>query len=105
MTKWKYFVVTSAAFILGGTLCAWAGDPNSSRVGDPDDGKITADVKGAIAYHRELGPPNLIYVDTRNHVVYLSGLVINKLSEDSAVEIARQVRGVTRVVSTIGIDK
>lgn len=103
MTKWKYFTLTGAALILGGTLTAWANTTNSSMVGSPNDARITADVAGVIAQHRDLGPPNQIYVDTQDDVVYLSGTVITGLIEDNAEEIARQVPGVARVVSTIGV--
>ena len=105
MTKWKYLRLTGAALILTGTLSAWAADRNSAKVPNPDDGRITTDVKAAIAQRRDLGAPNQIYIDTRDHVVFLSGVVNNSLSGDNAIEIARQVPGVTRVVSTIGVDK
>ena len=103
MTKWKYFTVTGAALILSGTLTAWADARTSSMVGSLDDARITADVVGVMAQHRDLGPPNEIYVDTRDHVVYLSGVGVTSLIEDNAKDIARQVPGVTRVVSTIGV--
>jgi osmotically-inducible protein OsmY len=74
-------------------------------VGSLDDARITADVVGVIAQHRDLGPPNEIYVDTRDHVVYLSGVGVTSLIEDNAKDIARQVPGVTRVVSTIGVEE
>ena len=103
MTKWKYFTVTGAALILSGNLTAWADTENYSMVGSPNDARITTDVMKAIAQHRDLGPPNQIYVDTHNDVVYLSGMVITGLIEDNAEDIAREVPGVTRVVSTIGV--
>src|SRR6516165_10592291 len=103
MIKWKYSTATGAALILSGTLTAWANTPNSSMLGSPNDARITADVTEVIAQHRDLGPPNQIYVDTHDDVVYLSGTVITGLIEDNAEEIARQVPGVTRVVSTIGV--
>ena len=94
-----------AALILSGPLIAWAHGLNSSIVGNLDDARITADVMGVIAQHRDLGPPNQIYVDTREHVVYLSGVVITSLIADNAEDIARQIPGVTRVVSTMGVDE
>ena len=105
MTKCKYFTVTSAALILSGTLTALADARSSSVVGSPDDARITADVMEVIAEHRNLGAPNQIYVDTRDHVVYLSGEVTTSWMEYNAEDIARQVPGVTRVVSTIGVDE
>jgi len=105
MSKWNYFTVTGAALMLTGTLTAWADNRNSSIVGSLQDARITADVTAAIAQHRDLGPPNQIYIDTRDHVVYLSGMVITSLIEDTAEELARQVLGVTQVVSTIRVDE
>ena len=105
MIKWKYSTATGAALILSGTLTAWADARTSSMVGSLDDARITADVVGVMAQHRDLGPPNEIYVDTHDDVVYLSGTVITGLIEDNAEEIARQVPGVTRVVSTIAVEE
>jgi osmotically-inducible protein OsmY len=66
---------------------------NSSNIGALDDVRITADVQGAIAQRRELAP-NQIQVDTRDHVVYLSGMVYSALIGDDATETARKVPGV-----------
>jgi|SRR5215469_8368034 len=98
MTKWKQIAVTAVA--LATTLSALSVD---AIAGTPDDTKITADVLGAMAQHRDLGPPNQIYVTTHNHVVYLSGTAYNRLSVDNAIAIARAVPGVTRVVCTVGV--
>jgi hypothetical protein len=51
-----------------GILSACAVDRHSS----PDDAAITARVKEALAQHPDLAPPNQIYVDTRDGVVYLT---------------------------------
>jgi osmotically-inducible protein OsmY len=104
MTKWKFNVI-GAALILSGTFTAWAAAHNPSNIGSPDDGQINAEVREAITQHRDLGAPNQIYVQTRDHVVFLSGWVDNSLSADNAIEIAGKVPGVTRVVSTIAVDK
>ena len=105
MSQWKFFSVMGGVLILGGALSSGAIARNSSNVGGPGDAEITADVQGAIAQHRELGAPNQIYVDTRDHVVYLSGTVYNFLIRDDANEAARSVPGVDRVVSTIWVEE
>jgi osmotically-inducible protein OsmY len=69
------------------------------------DTQITEAVEQAIAQHPDLKAPNQIYVDTRDHVVYLSGVVDNSLVTEHAEQIARQVPGVVRVVNTIAVDK
>jgi hypothetical protein len=57
----------------------------------------------AAVTYRELGPPNLIGVQTLDHVVYLSGEV--SAGEFSAVaeSAAHQVPGVTKVVNSISV--
>ena len=105
MSQWKFLSVMGSALILGGAFSYEAVARNSSNVGGPDDVEITAEVQGAIAQHRGLGAPNQIYVDTRDHVVYLSGTVYNFLISDDATETARSVPGVDRVVSTIWVEE
>jgi osmotically-inducible protein OsmY len=104
MSKWK-FNLMGGALILTGTLSAWAATRDPSNVGNPDDAQINADVTAAIARHPDLGAPNQIYIQTLDHVVYLSGWVSTDLSADDAIEIAGKIPGVTRVVSTIAVDE
>lgn len=99
MTKSK--CVTGVVLLLGGMLSACAVERNSSL----EDARLTADVTQAIAQHPDLGPPNQIYVQSRDHVVYLSGLVDNGLTTADAADVARQVPGVSRVDSTVSVDK
>jgi len=105
MNQLKHFSVAGAALILSGAVSTWAVAANSARAAGPDNARITAQVKSAIAQRRDLQAPNQIYVETRNHVVYLSGRVYTGLSSDDASEIARKVPGVTGVVSTISVDE
>jgi BON domain len=66
--------------------------------GCPGDTQITADVRAAFADHPVLQPVN---VQTLDSVVYLSGIVSTSMQGDIATAVARQVKGVTRVVSTV----
>jgi osmotically-inducible protein OsmY len=104
MSKSKCFMLVSAVFLLGGALSAYADDDKSS-VGASQDTQITQAVAQAIAQHPDLTAPNQIYVDTRDQVVYLSGVVDNSLATANAEQVARQVPGVMRVVNTISVDK
>ena len=105
MTRSRYFMLTSTVLLfLGGALSASA-DDQASPVRVSSDETITAAIEQAIGQHPDLGGPNQIYVTTRNHVVYLSGIVDNGLVTENAEEIARQVPDVVRVVNTISIDK
>lgn len=67
------------------------------------DAKITAGVQEKLKEHRELGPPNMVYVQTRAGVVYLTGQVATDLQRDAAESIAGQVPGVVNVVNNISL--
>jgi osmotically-inducible protein OsmY len=107
----KLITTMIAAVALGGVLCACAtGGNHTAGATDPaanaqEDLRITYDVMQSIAKHPDLGPPNEIYVNTRDHVVYLTGTVDSSSTKDNAKAVARQVTGVTDVVSTIGVSK
>jgi osmotically-inducible protein OsmY len=69
------------------------------------DRQITADVHAAFDQHPELGEPNLISVQTVNHVVYLTGHVSEGAMRSTAESVASQVKGVTRVEDTVYVAK
>jgi osmotically-inducible protein OsmY len=68
-----------------------------------DDGRITAAVQSKLAEDPSLSGANQIYAQTRNHVVYLSGLVDTPFEQQQAEALARQIPGVTQVVDQIGL--
>jgi osmotically-inducible protein OsmY len=51
----------------------------------------------------DVGPPNVVHVQTVDHVVYLSGEVSQGLMKQTAEDVARQTPGVTRVVNDIAV--
>jgi osmotically-inducible protein OsmY len=71
--------------------------------GCPEDRRITAEIESLLAGHTALQPPNMVYVQTLNGVVYLSGQVRTPLQRTEAEDVARQAAGVTRVVNTISL--
>ena len=71
--------------------------------GCPDDQRITRDVRALFTQHPALEPPNLIDVQTLNHVVYLNGLVDTDLERQLAESVAAEAPGVVRVVNSIGL--
>jgi osmotically-inducible protein OsmY len=78
----------------------------ATRRGDmPDNARVTRNVHALLAQHAELGPPNLIYVQTLHHVVYLTGIVSAGEMRTTAGEVAREAPGVARVVNTIEVSK
>ena len=95
------------AFIL---LCACSlflqGCVSSSQCASEEcknDAKITADVKAALKEYRELGPPNSVYVQTRDGVVYLTGQVSTDLQRSTAESVTEKVPGVAQVVNSISL--
>jgi len=76
--------------------CGWHGCPG--------DTELTAAVEAALHEHAQLEPPNTLYVRTSDRVVFLSGQVATDFQRATAVEAARQVRGVRRVVNGIALE-
>ena len=93
----------AAILILPGLLPGCAVERKCGLDGCPGDAKITQNVQALINQHDDLGPPNIIQVQTLDHVVYLSGEV--SASEFSAVaeSAAHGAPGVVRVVNSIAV--
>jgi osmotically-inducible protein OsmY len=105
MTLHNFLRVTICAFAGSGLLGACALSKGSGATTTKDDARITAAVKAAINRHPDLGPPNQIYVDTRERVVYLTGTVDDSLTGENATSVAKSIHGVTEVVDNISVDK
>jgi osmotically-inducible protein OsmY len=71
--------------------------------GCPGDAEITAEVRALFDQHPVLEPPNLLDVQTVDHVVYLNGVVDTDAQRLMAESIAHQAKGVTKVVNSIGL--
>jgi osmotically-inducible protein OsmY len=67
------------------------------------DAKTTANVEAQFRQHGDLGPPNLVNVQTLDHVVYLSGSVSSGLQRDDAEDAAREASDGARIVDTISV--
>ena len=87
---------------LGG-CAAWQAQRRCATVGCPDDERITAEVRSLIGAHRELMPPNQVYVKTLDRVVYLTGQVATDLQRSTAVSLAKQAAGVRSVTNNIAL--
>jgi osmotically-inducible protein OsmY len=68
------------------------------------DRAITAAVELRLDRHPELEIPDAIDVQTKNHVVYLYGLVDTTLESSVAESLARDTPGVDKVVSLIALN-
>jgi osmotically-inducible protein OsmY len=67
------------------------------------DAQTTANVEAQFRQHADLSAPNLLNVQTLDHVVYLSGLVSSGLQRDDAEEAAREASDGARIVDTISV--
>lgn len=101
MRRPKPAYVAALAIILTGTLAACTVYRKCGFAGCPGDANITADVRAQFRSHPALEPPNLLHVQTLDHVVYLSGQVDTEVERSLAESLAHDVAGVTRVVNSI----
>jgi len=92
------FVVTA---ILGGCV----GQPKCRSSECVSDAKITTSVEAQLNQHGDLGPPNLISVQTREGVVYLSGSGSAGEQSRTAESLVAGLPGVERIVNTIAVTK
>jgi osmotically-inducible protein OsmY len=72
--------------------------------GCPGDAQISAAVRALLDQDAAMRAPNLIYVQTLDGVVYLSGEVATDLQRETAASAALGVPGVRRVVDIIGLE-
>jgi osmotically-inducible protein OsmY len=93
----------ACAILLIGALSGCATYRKCGFRGCPGDAEVTAEVRALFDQHPALEPPNILHVQTLNHVVYLTGLVDTDLERQVAESVAREAPGVTKVVNSIGI--
>jgi osmotically-inducible protein OsmY len=99
MSKPQTVHLVTLGLVVAGVL---AGSPTFAKCridGCPGDTQITADVKVLFDKHPELG--SAIDVQTRDHVVYLHGLVDTPLESEIAKEVALEAPGVARVENSV----
>ncbi len=99
----RFFAVAFAAILAVGGFTGCATYRKCGWSGCPGDAQITANVQALFDRNPALGPPNLIYVQTLDRVVYLNGVVDTPLEQRLAESVAREGAGVTRVVNNIGL--
>jgi osmotically-inducible protein OsmY len=101
MTLPRQVYLVVLAVLLTDTLSACAVYAKCGFTGCPGDASITANVQAQFRQHPALEPPNLLHVQTLDHVVYLTGQVDTELERSMAESLARNVAGVRRVVNSI----
>jgi osmotically-inducible protein OsmY len=75
--------------------CGWHGCPG--------DESISKQVRLLLEQHPALGPPNHVYVQTADGVVFLSGRVATDLQRETAETVTREASGVREVVNSIAL--
>jgi osmotically-inducible protein OsmY len=105
-TRWKrpQSLALICALLLASALQGCATHAGCGPGGCAGDAKITARVQALLNQYPALQAPNLVYVQTVDHVVYLTGLVDTPYELRLAESVARQATGVRRVVNTIGVN-
>jgi osmotically-inducible protein OsmY len=103
MSSPKQLCGLAIAVSLTGVLPGCAVYGKCGIAGCPGDAKITADVQALFHEYSAMQPPNLVYVQTLDHVVYLSGRVNTDLERITAETVALSVADVTRVVNSISL--
>jgi osmotically-inducible protein OsmY len=101
MTLPRPAYLVALAVLVTGTLSACAAYRKCGFTGCPGDANITANVQAQFRQHPALEPPNLLHVQTLDHVVYLTGQVDTELERSMAESLALNVAGVKRVVNSI----
>src|ERR1700730_8402371 len=103
MSRPKQLCALAIAVSLTGNLPGCTVYDTCGFAGCPGDAKITADVQALFHEYSAMQPPNLVYVQTLDHVVYLSGRANTDLERLTAETVALSVADVTRVVNSISL--
>jgi osmotically-inducible protein OsmY len=103
VSGYRRLCASASALILAGALGACAAYEKCGFGGCPGDAQLEASVRAAFEQHAELGPPNLLNIQSVDHVVYLYGLLDTDFQRQMAESVAHQVPGVTKVINSIGL--
>ena len=104
MSSPKPLYALASVLILAGILSGCAANRTCGSGDCSDDAKMTANIRTQLNQHAELEAPNLIGVQTLNHVVYLSGEVSSGEQRAMAESVSYAAApGVTRVVNSINV--
>jgi osmotically-inducible protein OsmY len=106
MQKTEWRMAVGLAVLIGLPVMGLPGCATYAKcgfAGCPGDAKITAEVQSLFDEHADMGPPNLIRIQTWDRVVYLSGLVSTDLQRSIAGSIAGEAPGAVRVVNSLSV--
>ncbi len=97
------FTLIFCALLFASVLQGCATNTRCGPGGCTGDAEITARVQASFNQYPSLQAPNLVTVQTVDHVVYLRGLVNTPYELELASSVASKADGVTRVVNLIGL--
>ncbi len=101
--SWRVLALVPALATLAGCAgydayrkCGWHGCAG--------DAQITHAVQSLLRAHPALGPPNQLYVQTSDGVVFLSGQVATEYQREEAASLARTAPEVRQVINSVALD-
>jgi osmotically-inducible protein OsmY len=101
--SWRVLALVPALASLGGCAgyeayrkCGWNGCAG--------DAQITHKVQSLLRAHPALGPPNQLYVQTSDRVVFLTGQVATGYQREEAESVARTAPEVRQVINSVALD-
>ncbi len=103
MKKPNKWIALAGAGAMTAFLAGCAAYEKCGFKGCPGDAEITAQVQALFAQHPTIEPPNILNVQTRDGVVYLTGIVDTDYQRKLAGDVALQTPGVKKVVNSIGL--
>lgn len=100
--SWRVLALMPALAALAGCAgydayrkCGWHGCAG--------DAQITHEVQSLLRAHPALGPPNQLYVQTSDRVVFLSGEVATAYQREEAESVARTAPAVRQVINSVAL--
>ena len=103
MKKYHPRYVLAVIAILTSVLSACATSGECTTPACVSDTKLSAAVQAQLSQYRELAPPNHVYVNSKNGIVYLTGQVATDVQRQTAESAARATPGVSKVVNSIAL--
>jgi osmotically-inducible protein OsmY len=103
LLSWRALALVPALAALAGCAgydayrkCGWHGCAG--------DAQITHEVQLLLHEHAALGPPNQLYVQTSDRVVFLTGQVATAYQREEAESVARTAPAVRQVINSVALE-
>ena len=96
-------LVLAACLLLLSACTGYHAYRKCGREGCPGDPAITARAYSRLAQHPDLGPPNQVYVQTSDRVVFLTGLVATDLQRTTVESVVGEDPQVRMIIDNIAV--